>query len=165
MQREGAGITMRTQYLSARQAAWMLGVSKAYACRLFSRGVIPAEKVDTEWIVQRKDVQSYLDEKDGIPVYYRSTDGWTQNDCYFLFRCLDKMVNDRRRRYDEELSSIDYAKLSPEARAILRAERAYERFPNLAATQTAEPLCPPVVLSRYPALGAHPAFEEAGLIL
>lgn len=143
----------------------MLGVSKAYACRLFSQGVIPAEKVDTDWIVEKKNVQWYLDDKSRIPVYYRTTEGWSQDDFYFLFRSLDKMVNDRRGRYDKELSSIDYNRLNPEARAMLHAEQAYERFSNLAQAKYAEPVSPPIVLSAYPSPGSFPEFEKMGLIL
>ena len=47
--------------LSARQAAAMLGVSKVYVCRLFSKGIIRAEKVDTDWIAKAKDIRRYLD--------------------------------------------------------------------------------------------------------
>lgn len=156
---------MPTRFLSARQAAQMLGVSKAYACRLFSQGIIPAEKVDTDWIVERKSVQWYLDDKSRIPVYYRQTDGWTQEDFYFMFRSLDKMMNDRRGRYDKELAAIDYNRLNAEARAILSAQKGYERFPNLAQTKYAQPVAPPLVLSTYPSPGSFPAFEEMGLIL
>lgn len=156
---------MESRHMSARQAAQMLGVSKTYACRLFSTGTIPAEKVDTDWIVERKNIQWYLDDKSRIPVYYRETRGWDRDDFYFLFRCLDKMVNDRRNRYDEELSALNCEKLSDTARAILRAEKAHERFPNLAPVAMAEPLSPPLVLSDYPCPGAFPDFEEMGLIL
>lgn len=156
---------MSSRFLSARQAAQMLGVSKAYACRLFSKGAIPAEKVDADWIVEKKNVQRYLDDKSRVPVYYRSTEGWDQNDFYFRFRTLDKMVNDRRGRYDKELASIDYNRLSPAARAVLRAEQAYERFPNLAQTKHADPISPPLILATFPSPGSFPAFEEAGLIL
>lgn len=156
---------MAAKHLSARQAADMLGVSKAYACRLFSQGAIPAERVDSAWIVERKDVQGYLDDKNSVPVYYRSTEGWNRDDFYFLFRCLDKMVNDRYGRYDDELGAIDYDRLSPEARAILRAEGAAERFPNLSAATRATPISPPLVISEHPCPGSFPAFEEAGLIL
>lgn len=156
---------MGSRHVSARQAAQMLGVSKAYTCRLFSTGAIPVEKVATDWIDERKNVQRYLDDKSRIPLYCRETRGWDRDDFYFLFRCLDKMVNDRRNRYDEELSALDCEKLSSAARAILRAEKAHERFPNLASLTATEPLSPPLVLSDYPCPGAFPDFEEMGLIL
>ena len=73
------------KFMSARQAAKALGVSKAYVCRLFSKGRIPAQKVDTDWIVLEKDVRRYLDEKAGVPVYYQDTSGWSREDFYFLF--------------------------------------------------------------------------------
>lgn len=151
--------------LSARQAAAMLGVSKAYACRLFSKGVIRAEKVDTDWVVKEKDVREYLDDKAELPVYYRNTDGWDQGNFYFLYRVIDKMANDRRRRYDAELSAIETDKLSREAAAMLKGEKAHERFSNLAELKNQEPLSPPLVLSTYPSFGAFPSFEEAGIIL
>lgn len=153
------------EFLSARQAAAMLGVSKAYACRLFSRGVIRAEKIDTDWVVRTKDVQQYLDDKAKIPVYYRTTDGWDLKDYYFLYRVIDKMVNDRRGRYDDELSSIKPSKLSSAAAAIFKGEKAHEKYPNLSAIKKQKPLSPPLVLSTYPSLGAFPSFEEAGVIL
>lgn len=151
--------------LSARQAAAMLGVSKAYACRLFSRGVIRAEKVDTDWVVKEKDVREYLDDKAEVPVYYRNTDGWDRSNFYFLYRVIDKMVNDRRRRYDAELSAIEADRLSRAAAAMLKGEKAHERFFNLADLGNQEPLSPPLILSTYPSFGAFPSFEEAGIIL
>lgn len=151
--------------LSARQAAEMLGVSKAYVCRLFFRGVIRAEKVDTDWVVKEKDVREYLDDKAELPVYYRNTDGWDQGNFYFLYRVIDKMVNDRRGRYDAELSAIEADRLSRAAAAMLKGEKAHERFSNLAELGNQKPLSPPLILSAYPSFGAFPSFEEAGIIL
>lgn len=155
----------KPRLLSARQAAEMLGVSKAYACRLFSKGVIRAEKIDTDWIVEAKDIQQYLDDKAQVPVYYRNTEGWDSSNFYFLYRVIDKMVNDRRGRYRDELSAIKPNKLNKAAAAIFKGERAYEEFPNLAKIENQEPLSPPLILSAYPSFGAFPSFEEAGIIL
>lgn len=162
--REGWTMDKQT-LLSARQAAAMLGVSKAYACRLFSKGVIQAEKVDTDWVVKEKDIREYLDDKAGIPVYYRNTDGWDRSNFYFLYRVIDKMVNDRRRRYDAELSAIETNKLSRAAAAMLKGEKAYKRFPNLAELKNQRPMSPPLIVSTYPSFGAFPSFEEVGIIL
>lgn len=151
--------------LSARQAAAMLGVSKVYVCRLFSKGIIRAEKVDTDWIAKAKDIRRYLDERAGVPVYYRNTDGWEFGDFYFLYRVIDKMVNDRRGRYNDELATIEPKKLSEAAAAILKAEKAYEKFPNLDDIKEQRPLSPPLILSAYPSLGAFPSFEEMCVIL
>lgn len=156
---------MSQKLMSARQAAEVLGVSKTYACRLFSQGVIPAEKVDTDWVVERKNVQLFLDDKSGTPVYYRRTDGWNKDDFYFLYRWIDKMVNDRKGRFDEELASIDPEKLSDAAGALLRAEGAHARFDNLRSLENHPPLTPPIVISTYPCPGAFPSFEKMGLIL
>lgn len=156
---------MAQKHMSARQAAEALGVSKAYACRLFSQSVIPAEKVDTEWIVEQKNVRRYLDDKSGTPIYYRCTDGWAQEDFYLLYRWIDKMVNDRKGRFNRELESIDPSKLSNAARAILKAEGAHVAFANLRPLENHPPIDPPIVISTYPCPGAFPTFEEMGVIL
>lgn len=75
------------------------------------------------------------------------------------------MVNDRRRRYDAELSAIETDRLSQVAAAMLKGEKAHERFSNLAELKNQEPLSPPLILSTYPSFGAFPSFEEAGIIL
>lgn len=78
---------------------------------------------------------------------------------------VNKMVNDRRRRYDAELSAIETDRLSQAAAAMLKGEKAHERFSNLAELKNQEPLSPPLILSTYPSFGAFPSFEEAGIIL
>ena len=155
----------RPKHLSARQAAAALGVSKAYVCRLFSRGIIPAEKVDTDWIVAEKDIRKYQDDKRGAPLYYRDTTDWSNEDFYLMYRWLDKMVNDRKNRFDDELTSIDPTRLSFEAGAMLKATGAYKRVPNLGCLEDHPPITPPIVVSTYPCPGAFPAFEEMGIIL
>lgn len=156
---------MTQKLMSARQAAEALGVSKAYVCRLFSQGVIPAEKVDTDWIVERKNVQRYLDDKSGTPIYYRCTDGWSKEDFYLLYRWIDKMVNDRKGRFNQELASIEPGKLNEVAGALLKAEGACARFDNLRSLVNHPPLTPPIVISTYPCPGAFPTFEEMGVFL
>ena len=151
--------------LSARQAAEMLGCSKAYACRLFSRGTIPAQKVDTDWVVEEKEVRRLLDEKGGVPVYYRDVRDWSRDDHYFLFRCLDKMVHDRKGRYDDELSKMECDKLNPVAKAMLAAMGVHALFPNLRDVAGAERLNPPLVLVEYPSGGSFPNFEEYGVVI
>ncbi len=151
--------------MSARQAAKALGISKAYACRLFSEGRIPAQKVDTDWLVLEKDVRRYLDEKAGVPVYYRDTGGWGREDFYFLFRALDKMVHNRRGRYDSELASIDAGKLNPVAKALLAAMGVGARFKNLTGIESSARISPPLVLSDFPTVGGFPEFERYGVIL
>ena len=151
--------------LSARQAAEMLGCSKAYTCRLFSHGTIPAQKVDTDWVVEEKEVRKYLDDKRGLPVYYRDVRDWSREDHYFLFRCLDKMLHDRKGRYDGELSSIESERLSPVAKAMLAAMGAHERFRNLRGVVDAERLDPPLVLAEYPSGGSFPNFEKYGVVI
>lgn len=153
------------QLLSARQAAKVLDCSKAYVCRLFSRGVIPAQKVDSDWVAEAKEVRKYLDDKRGIPVYYRDTSDWSRKDHYFLFRCLDKMMHDRRHRYDEEIAAIDADKLNVAASAMLVAMGAHERFANLAEVANVERIDPPLVLTEYPSGGAFPNFERVGVVL
>lgn len=78
---------------------------------------------------------------------------------------VDKMVNDRRRRYDVELSAIETDRLSRAAGAMLKGEKAHEKFFNLTELKNQEPLSPPLILSTYPSFGAFPSFEEARIIL
>lgn len=156
---------MAAKLLSARQAAAMLGVSKAYACRLFANGAIPAQKVDTDWVVQEKDVRSYLDDKADVPQYYRDTEGWDRGDYYFLYRVLDRMAQNRRGRYDEEIAAIQPERLSDAARAILVALGAPAKFDSLKGVGFEGALSPAILLTDHPSMGAFPAFEKVGLIL
>lgn len=151
--------------MSARQAAAFLGVSKAYVCRLFSKGTISAEKVDTDWIVEKKALQTYVDNKQGMPLYYRNTTDWSQADFYFLFRMLDKMVHDKKGRYDQELRSIKELQLNKESRAILAAMEVHRKYPNLGKLNKTARLVPPLVLVDYPSAGAFPQFERYGVVL
>ena len=153
------------ELLSTRQAADMLGCSKAYACRLFSQGKIPAQKVDTDWVVEAKEMRRHLDDKHGVPVYYRDTRDWSREDHYFLFRCLDKMLHDRRGRYNNELESMESDRLNAPAKAMLAAMKAHESFPKLRDVANAERLDPPLVLAEYPSGGLFPSFEEYGVVI
>ena len=153
------------ELMSARQAAKALGVSKAYACRLFGEGRIPAQKVDADWVVLEKDVRRYLDEKAGVPVYYQDTTGWGREDFCFLFRVIDKMAHNQRGRYDSELASIDVGKLNPVAKALLAAMGMGAKFENLAGIESAARISPPLVLSEFPTVGGFPEFERYGVIL
>ncbi len=156
---------MSGKLLSARQAAAMIGVSKAYACRLFANGTIPAQKVDTDWVVQEKDVRAYLEDRSGVPQYYRSTDGWEQDDYYFLYRVFDRMVANRKGRYDEEIASIQPSRLSDVARAMLVALGAPGKFESLKGLDFEGLITPPIILTDYPSMGAFPSFEKVGIIL
>ena len=158
-------ISKEVKYLSARQAAEKLGVSKAYACRLFARNVIPAMKVDCDWIVAEKDIRTYLDNKENIPLYYRNSDDWDRDDHYLLFRTLDHMLSNRKDRYRDELEAIDISRLGHSARAFLVAFGAPEKYASMSSLTCDTPLCPPVVLSDYPTPGKNPAFERLGIIL
>ena len=155
---------MDTTFLSARQAAERLGVSKAYVCRLFSQGRIPAQKVDTDWIAKAKDVNAYLDDKAGIPMYYRDTDGWERDDYYFLYRVLDKMLHDRKGRYEGEIGAIEASRLSGPALTMLAAMKAGSRVAGMETMQV-KPFSPPLILTDYPSAGAFPEFEKWGMVL
>ena len=83
---------------------------------------------------------------------------------YSLYRVLDKMLHDRKGRYDGELRAIDVSRLSGAACTMIAAMNAESLIAGMDGIRV-NPFRPPIILSDYPSFGAFPEFERWGIIL